>query len=68
MKDADAWPALDVGFDGHDYQVWSLEEILVQLRPKLAALEDLKRDRGQFDPFRGRGQRGTAADDPSPRR
>ena len=19
---ADAWPALDVGFDGHDYQVW----------------------------------------------
>ena len=46
VKDADAWPALDVGFDGHDYQVWSLEEILVQLRPKLAALEELKRDRG----------------------
>jgi calcineurin-like phosphoesterase family protein len=57
VKDAEAWPALDVGFDGHDYQVWSLEEILVQLRPKLAALEELKRARGQFDPFRGRGQR-----------
>ena len=28
LKDPDAWPALDVGFDGHDYQVWSLEEIL----------------------------------------
>jgi calcineurin-like phosphoesterase family protein len=61
VKYADAWPALDVGFDGHDYQVWSLEEILVQLRPKLAALEELKRERRQFDPFRGRGQRGPAA-------
>ena len=57
VRDADAWPALDVGFDGHDYQVWSLAEILVELRPKLAALEELKKARGQFDPFRGRGQR-----------
>lgn len=55
IKDAGAWAALDVGFDGHDYQVWSLDEILRVLRPKLAALEELKRDRGQFDPFRGRG-------------
>jgi hypothetical protein len=60
LKYADAWPALDVGFDGHEYQVWSLEEILVQLRPKLAALEELKRERRQFDPFRGRGQRSPA--------
>jgi calcineurin-like phosphoesterase family protein len=57
VRDADAWPALDVGFDGHDYQVWSLEEIFVKLRPKLAALEELKVKRGQFDPFRGRGRR-----------
>jgi len=57
IRDADAWAALDVGFDGHDYQVWSLEEILEYLRPRLAALEALKRDRRQLDPFRGRGQR-----------
>ena len=44
------------GFDGHDYQVWSLEEILERLRPRLAALEELKRERHQSDPFRGRGQ------------
>ena len=55
LKDADAWPALDVGFDGHDYQVWSLEEILDRLRPRLEAFEALKRERQQFDPFRGRG-------------
>jgi calcineurin-like phosphoesterase family protein len=60
LKNFDAWPALDVGFDGHDYQVWSLEEILAQLRPRLAAFETLKRDRRQFDPFRGRGHRGEA--------
>jgi calcineurin-like phosphoesterase family protein len=58
LKDADAWAALDVGFDGHDYQVWSLGEILDVLRPRLAAFEDLKRVRRQFDPFRGRGLRG----------
>jgi calcineurin-like phosphoesterase family protein len=58
VKYEGAWPALDVGFDGHDYQVWSMDEILEQLRPKLAAFEQLKRDRGQFDPFRGRGHRG----------
>ena len=57
LKDADAWPALDVGFDGHDYQVWSLAEILECLRPRLAAFEALKRDRRQLDPFRGRGHR-----------
>jgi calcineurin-like phosphoesterase family protein len=58
LKDADAWPALDVGFDGHDYQVWSLAEILDELRPRLEAFEAMKRERGQFDPFRGRGHRG----------
>ncbi len=45
LKDAAAWPALDVGFDGHDYQVWSLEEILECLHPRLAAFEALKRSR-----------------------
>jgi len=55
LKLTDAWAALDVGFDGHDYQVWTLDEILEQLRPKLLALEVLKRERRQFDPFRGRG-------------
>lgn len=60
LKDADAWPALDVGFDGNDYQVWSLEEILAALRPRLEAFEALKRQRRQFDPFRRRGQRGPA--------
>jgi calcineurin-like phosphoesterase family protein len=53
----DAWAALDVGFDGHEYQVWSLEEILERLHPRLSALDELKRDRRQFDPFRGRGVR-----------
>ena len=57
LKDADAWPALDVGFDGHDYQVWSLEEVLAALRPRLEAFEALKRSRRQSDPFRGRGRR-----------
>lgn len=57
VKDDAAWPALDVGFDGHAYQVWSLEEILERLRPKLEAFEALKRERAQFDPFRGRGHR-----------
>jgi calcineurin-like phosphoesterase family protein len=52
----DAWAALDVGFDGHDYQVWSIEEILEVLRPRLLGLETLKRERHQFDPFRGRGE------------
>ncbi|MFO0960391.1 MAG: phosphoesterase [Isosphaeraceae bacterium] len=61
IKDADAWAALDVGFDGHDYQVWSLDEILRELRPKLEAFEALKQDRGQFDPFRGRGHRAAPA-------
>jgi calcineurin-like phosphoesterase family protein len=56
LKDASAWPALDVGFDGHDYQVWSLDEILAALRPRLEAFEALKLSRGQFDPFRGRAR------------
>ena len=60
LKDADAWPALDVGFDGHNYQVWSLGEVLERLRPRLEAFEALKRDRRQFDPFRGRGHRGAS--------
>ena len=54
VKDAAAWPALDVGFDGHDYQVWSMDEILDRMRPRLEAFERLKVERGQFDPFRGR--------------
>lgn len=58
LKHPDAWPALDVGFDGHDYQVWSLSEVLERLRPRLEAFEALKRERKQFDPFRGRGHRG----------
>ncbi len=61
LRDAEAWPALDVGFDGHEYQVWSLEEILEELRPRLEAFEALKRRRGQFDPFRGRGNRAAIA-------
>ncbi len=56
VRDADAWAALDVGFDGHDYQVWSIAEVLEQLRPRLAALEELKQRRHQSDPFRGRGR------------
>lgn len=60
LRDADAWPALDVGFDGHDYQVWSLDEILEELRPRLEAFEALKQARRQFDPFRGRGHREVA--------
>jgi calcineurin-like phosphoesterase family protein len=57
VRDVQAWAALDVGFDGHGYQVWSLDEILAELRPRLAALEELKVTRRQFDPFRGRAQR-----------
>ncbi len=57
LKDGDCWPALDVGFDGHDYHVWSLDEILDAMRPRLEAFEALKTSRGQFDPFRGRGIR-----------
>jgi calcineurin-like phosphoesterase family protein len=56
IRDAHAWAALDVGFDGHDYQVWSMDEILECVRPRLAALEELKRGRQESDPFRGRGQ------------
>ena len=36
----------DVGFDGHDDRVWSLEEILARLRPRLAAFEELKKGAG----------------------
>jgi calcineurin-like phosphoesterase family protein len=60
LKDASAWPALDVGFDGHEYQVWSLDEILEALRPRLEAFERIKHERQQFDPFRGRGHRSVA--------
>ena len=56
LRFTDAWAALDVGFDGHDYQVWSLPEILEALRPKLLGLQALKRERRQFDPFRGRAE------------
>ncbi len=57
VRDAEAWAALDVGFDGHGYQVWSIAEILEALKPRLAALEELKQLRQQSDPFRGRGRR-----------
>jgi calcineurin-like phosphoesterase family protein len=60
LKDAAAWAALDVGFDGHDYQVWSLAEILDELRPRIEAFQYLKLARRQFDPFRGRGVQGAA--------
>ncbi len=56
IRFAAAWAALDVGFDGHDYHVWSLPEVLEALRPRLLGLEALKRERHQFDPFRGRGE------------
>jgi calcineurin-like phosphoesterase family protein len=55
LKFAEAWAALDVGVDGHSYHVWSFDEILERLRPNLAALASLKRERRQADPFRGRG-------------
>ena len=55
VRDALAWAALDVGFDGHDYQVWSMLEILERLRPRLEAFQELKVRRQLFDPFRGRG-------------
>lgn len=55
MRFTDAWAALDVGFDGHDYHVWSLDQILTAVRPRLVGLEEMRRDRRQFDPFRGRG-------------
>ncbi|MGE3820609.1 MAG: metallophosphoesterase family protein [Isosphaeraceae bacterium] len=60
IRDADAWAALDVGFDGHDYQVWSVPQIMDALRTRLIAFESLKRSRNQFDPFRGRGHVGVA--------
>jgi hypothetical protein len=56
VRDATAWAALDVGFDGHDYQVWSIEEITERMRPRLAAFQELKVERRLFDPFRGRGR------------
>jgi calcineurin-like phosphoesterase family protein len=69
LRFSDAWAALDVGFDGHDYQVWSLPEILQALRPRLLGLQALKRERRQFDPFRGRGEppaRPRDSDSPGP--
>jgi calcineurin-like phosphoesterase family protein len=60
LKDPGAWPALDVGFDGHDYHVWSLNEILERVRPRLEAFEALKIQSRQFDPFRGRRHHGAA--------
>jgi calcineurin-like phosphoesterase family protein len=56
VRDASAWAALDVGLDGHDYQVWSLDEILERMRPRLAAFQALKEESRLFDPFRGRGR------------
>ncbi|MHB1559819.1 MAG: metallophosphoesterase family protein [Isosphaeraceae bacterium] len=56
VRDASAWAALDVGFDGHDYQVWSVEEVRERLRPRLEAFQEFKRRRQLSDPFRGRGR------------
>jgi calcineurin-like phosphoesterase family protein len=61
VRDASAWAALDVGFDGHDYQVWSVDEIRQRLRPRLEAFQELKRERQLSDPFRGRGRHAAAA-------
>ena len=66
MRFVDAWAALDVGFDGHDFQVWSLPEVLEALRPRLLGLQALKRERRQFDPFRGRAQSGSRPAEPPP--
>ena len=60
LKDAAAWAALDVGFDGHAYQVWSIDEIVQALEPRLSAFEALQRERKQLDPFRSRAWRGEA--------
>jgi hypothetical protein len=60
VRDASAWAALDVGFDGHGYQVWSVDEIRERLRPRLEAFERLKRERQLADPFRGRGRHAAA--------
>jgi calcineurin-like phosphoesterase family protein len=49
LKDASTWAALDVGFDAHDYQVWSLEEILAKLRPRLEANEASQHRRRPID-------------------
>ncbi len=48
------WAALDCGFDSNNYQVWLLQEVLDYLKPQLAALVELKVQRGELDPFRGR--------------
>ena len=47
------WAALDVGFDGHDYQVWSLAEVMDRLRPRLEAFEEMKRRSAALRPFPG---------------
>jgi calcineurin-like phosphoesterase family protein len=56
VRDASAWAALDVGFDGHEYQVRSGDEIRQRQRPRQEAFQALKRDRQLSDPFRGRGR------------
>ena len=55
LKLAEAWPALDVGFDGHGYQVWSLAEVLEALRSRLEAFEALKRAAPAVRPVPGAG-------------
>jgi calcineurin-like phosphoesterase family protein len=39
LKETGRWAALDVGFDAHDYHVWSIDQILTRLRPRLEASE-----------------------------
>ena len=50
VKYADAWPALDVGFDGHDYQVWSLEEILARASTQTGGPRRVETERGPVRP------------------
>ena len=49
-----SWAGLDCGVDSNNYQVWALDETIRYLRPNLESLEKLKRERREFDPFRGR--------------
>lgn len=56
LVDGGSWAALDVGFDSNEYQVWTLQEAIDYLSPRLEALGQLKREKRQFDPFRGRSE------------
>jgi calcineurin-like phosphoesterase family protein len=57
LRETNNWAALDVGFDAHDYQVWSLEEILGSLRPRLEATEASHPRREPIEPAAATTQR-----------